>query len=106
MAPNDPRPDLRLDHDLWQSTLALASEPGSCQAELFWALDGLRCLGARLTRQRAGALRFERGEMDPDEFGQACRHYLLPHLPELRAILRSTADQQRAEEVVGHRTVA
>ncbi len=97
--PTDPRPDLSVDHELWQS--ALCAAVGRDQnAPVYWALDGLRCLGVSLRAKPDGALRLEPGEMDATEFQAACARYLLPHLTALRAVLRDAASRQAPEECV------
>jgi len=93
----DPRPDLVADHPLWQGVLRVAGSRTE-YAALYWALDGLRCLGVRLQRRPGGALRLEPGEMAPDEFQVACNRYLLPHLAALKAVLRAAAAVDQPSE--------
>ena len=93
----DPRPDLVADHALWQGVLCVAGSRTECGA-LYWALDGLRCLGVRLQRRPGGTLRLEPGELDPDEFQVACNRYLLPHLAALKAVLRTAAAVDQPSE--------
>ena len=91
MTLSDPRPDLHVDHDLWQVTLQSVCEREGGASALSWALNGLRCLGVQIVSQQRGALRLASGEMDGEEFQRACQRYRLPHLLELRAALRDAA---------------
>jgi len=92
LAGRDPRPDLCEDHELWEAVLQAASEISTEANGLYWTLDGLRCMGARLRPTRLGSLRLEPGEETPEEEFQAdCRRYLSPHTGSLRQVLRVAA---------------
>jgi hypothetical protein len=96
----DPRPDVAVDHVLWEMLLAMAHGAGN--EALFWALNGLRCLGARLVRME-GEMRLVCGEMRPAEYAAEREHWLLPHAGELVAML---GDLGRREERLRRMRVA
>jgi hypothetical protein len=83
----DPRPDLP-DSPLWGPLLAAAWREG---AAVYGALHGLRCLGAGAEAAGAG-LRLVAGEIDPAEYAELRRRWLLPHLATLRRLLRDGPD--------------
>lgn len=95
-ATDDPRPDLQGDHHLWEGALRAAREVSADEGALYWTLDGLRCLGARLRPTPAGSLRLEPGEMDADEFRDDCDRYLRPHVARLRQVLQSAVREAQA----------
>ena len=84
----DPRwHDLPEDAHLWLGLLATAYEhDGDAADGLFGAIHGLRCLGARLHRTRAG-LRIAPGELSRNEYARLREMYLLPHAGILRRLL-------------------
>lgn len=64
----DPRPDLSGDSARWCDLLASARErDGDAMGGLYQALDGLRCLGARLESASDGGARLVPGAIDPAE---------------------------------------
>lgn len=75
----DPRPDLAEDHALWEALLlhARAGE-GDDPESLYGALDGLRCLGARLAMVN-GHARLFRGEIGDNEYQALRDRWLRPH---------------------------
>jgi hypothetical protein len=83
----DPRPDIAGDSALWSSLLPRAyaldgSDPHGC----YGALLGLRCWGAILVRE-ADRYRIAAGEIDPAEYEEFRRRYLLPHRDAITALL-------------------
>jgi len=84
----DPRPDLREDSHLWEYVLANCraledvDDPGS----LYGALDGVRCLGARLAIVN-GRARLFRGAIGEEEYEQLRRMWLEPHHEKLVRLL-------------------
>ncbi|MHB0858428.1 MAG: hypothetical protein ACYC5M_12750 [Anaerolineae bacterium] len=83
----NPRPDLAQDQPLWASLLSAAYRKDGPNPEgLFWALQGLRCLGARL-RVGRHTLLLERGEQDEATYHANRTRYLLPHAEVLRTLL-------------------
>ncbi|MHB0858824.1 MAG: hypothetical protein ACYC5M_14810 [Anaerolineae bacterium] len=83
----NPRPDLAEDQPLWASLLSAAYRMDGQDPEgLFWALKGLRCLGARL-RVGRHTLLLERGEQDEATYLAHRSRYLLPHAEILCALL-------------------
>ena len=84
----DPRPELTEDSTLWARLLALAYEvDGTAPDGMYGALDGMRCMGAGLGVV-GGKLKLTAGAMDPEEYGQDCTKYLMPHRTALAELLR------------------
>ena len=89
----DPRPDLDEDAGLWAILLGLAydvdgEDPGGLAA----ALNGFRCMGARL-ELRNGTARLSAGDM-LTYAGDRVR-WLVPHRRTLSALLRRVAEGSR-----------
>ena len=89
---SDPRPDLADDSDQWRRLIVLAARYGSGPQSLAAALDGVRCMGARLVIV-ADRWRIVAGP----EYGPAAYHcdragYLLPHKEALLAVLGELAE--------------
>jgi len=60
-----------------------------------WALNGLRCCGARLIRVD-GQMRLLRGEeMTAEEYGEAKQRYLMPHAGLLNRLLKDVGVVER-----------
>lgn len=76
----DPRPDLIRDSVTWGRLLQLARR--DCPA-LWGPLQGLRCLGARLTK---GAKGWRLTSADPD-YAEDREKYLMPRAAELAELL-------------------
>jgi len=81
----DPRPDLTQDSNRWEALLALVHADYDCD-EFWWALQGMRCLGARLALVK-GRLALVHGEMSAEEYAVDKATYLLPRAGEVVALL-------------------
>jgi hypothetical protein len=80
----DPRPELVADHALWAELLPLAH--GGCCGEVFWTLQGLRCMGAGLSA-RHGRVELWRGKMSEAEYSADRAEYLVPNGAEIKEVL-------------------
>jgi len=94
----DPREDLEADGLEWARLLRLAYErDGYDRAGLFFALHGLRCLGARLRWQEGAGGRFlalHRGaEMDAGEYAKIRAGYLAPYAETIRELFAQIAGE-------------
>lgn len=97
----DPRDDLADDALEWGRLLRLAYErDGYDQAGLFFALHGLRALGARLRWQEGAQGRFlalHRGaEMEAGEYADARLRYLAPHGEAIKALFAQIGQEHAA----------
>jgi len=83
----DPRPDLTEDHALWERLLssAMALDGGSPDG-VAQALNGLRCLGAVIRRER-GAWVIRRGELPAPEYEDLRRRWLFPYRKRVATLL-------------------
>lgn len=89
----DPRRDLKEDTALWSRLLPAAfieDGDGPPPASLFWAIQGLRCCGARLTIDGDTA-RLGAGEMAAEDYAAQREKYLRPHGKQLVRLLRDLA---------------
>ena len=94
---SDPRPDLDEDAGLWAILLGLAydvdgEDPGGLAA----ALNGFRCMGARL-ELRNGSARLTAGAMATYDVDRD--RWLVPHRRTLSALLRRVAEGSRVRMV-------
>lgn len=87
----NPRPDLTEGADLW-ARLLLKAYPldGDNPKGLFWALHGLRCLGASL-RVGKSTLLLGRGQIEEAEYARLRAQYLVPHAAALTRLLAELA---------------
>lgn len=82
----DPRAeDLREDTHLWAGLLRAAF--WLADADTWSLLHGLRCGGARLEVDKAGRLRFLRGDWPEEDWKAIKRHWLATHAAQLRELL-------------------
>ena len=87
----NPRPDLGEDSELWARLLLKAYVIDSGNREgLFWALHGMRCVGARLRLGKSTAI-MEAGQVAAPEYEAWKRQYLEPHRETLLRLLREIA---------------
>jgi len=86
----DPRPDLVADAGLWARLLALAWEVDGDRDGLACALNGFRCLGARL-EVRDGTARLLPGEVE--DYDGLRQRWLVPYRRTLTALLRRVGDR-------------
>lgn len=91
----DPRPDLRRDSRLWSRLLASAWDS---PAGLFWALQGMRCMGAALTVGDKG-IELGRGERTEAEYQADRARYLMPHKARLIALLTELGKWNRSSMI-------
>lgn len=79
---------------MWEAALDAAWGEPDAPREVYWPLNGLRCLGARMVPTDAGSLRIVCGDEVPvAEFRADCRTYLAAHLAALRRVLRAAAEE-------------
>ncbi len=100
----DPRPDLAADTVLWSRLLpSVAQLEGpacyNCRS-LLGALRGLRCEGAGLERQ-GGRVRLVPGYMDPEDYAEKRRIWLVPHAAVLTAALVELGERLQRLEANG-----
>jgi len=97
----DPRPDLHMDHALWQALLSRAhggAIHGAGPDNLFWALQGLRCCGASLVWIDKH-LYLKRGQMSQAEYDQARERYLMPHAQTLKELVETVEEGAKGKHV-------
>lgn len=88
---DDPRPDLEGDHELWRRVLRAAVEVSDGHDEPLGALNGLRCMGARVVEGENG-LRLERGEIAEEDYVRWRETYLVPRTQQVKEALRRAKD--------------
>ncbi len=87
----NPRPDLAEDAELWARLLLKAWPIDNADPDgLFWALHGLRCLGAQLVMLQ-GTAKLQPGEIPAEQYAADRARYLVPHAAELRRLLAEIA---------------
>lgn len=99
---DDPRPGLEGDHELWERVLRAAAGVSDGMNEPLGALNGLRCMGARLelreweTTEEGGRieghlqLKVVRGEIPERDYDQWRYTYLMPYKQEItKAFVRA-----------------
>lgn len=78
----DPRDDLEDDDPGWRDLLVLVWDGGVANG-IWQALNGLRCMGARLEASPKGGARLVTGYMEPGEYNQLRDRWLRPFRDDL-----------------------
>jgi hypothetical protein len=87
----DPRHDLPEDTDIWNSLLALAWDSRGDPRGVWSLLDGIRCLGARLTWN--SGWRIDKGDIPVAEWGIIRVNWLMPRREQITALLAKLPPQ-------------
>lgn len=89
---HDPRPDLAVDHELWEMLLSIARRDADPKMSGLWeVLDCLRGAGAGLKSDLDYGLVIWPGECPQTEYDSFRGRYLAPRKVEITRLLRRTA---------------
>lgn len=93
----DPRPDLTLDHRVWQELLNAAFvRDGNDPWGVFASLHGLRCCGAALEPAKVG-VQLVHGELSDEEYVSLRKQWLLPQRTLFANLLKGVGTRQKTK---------